>query len=139
MITTFICDNCKDTITHESAHTTGYGTNKEGEKICFDCCGKHDEQILRALKIGESIHLYFTKDGLTNWPGSFKLKPYFVSTGKHNIGRTRTDAWFYFNCNRYHGVNIGDNDCMKVTRVKGDPKEAKRVSTHYRIVRALSV
>jgi hypothetical protein len=116
---TFICDNCKQLRTNTSTFSTGYGRNAEGEKICFECCGLHDNQALRALKPGESMHLYFTKGELINWPGSFRIKPYAVTHGRHNIGRVRTDAWFKFNHHEYHGVQIGvNNEVMRVTRVK---------------------
>lgn len=119
MKTIFVCDNCKRTITHESTVSTGYATNKENEKICFACCGLHDEQEFRALKPGEKIYFYFDGEKLTNWPGTFKITPYHTRNGKHNIGRTRVDAWFKFNHNLYHGVQIGEwNQVMKVTRVK---------------------
>lgn len=115
---TFKCDNCKRTITNDSDFTTGYGTNREDEKICFECIGFHDKQKLRSLKPGEFMWLYFAKDRLINWPGSFELRPTYVRKGSHNIARERIDAWFKFNHHHYHGVNIGDNQCMKVTRLK---------------------
>lgn len=119
MKTVFTCDNCKRTITYESDTTTGYGRNKEGEKICFDCCGLHDNQAFRALKPGEAMHLYFSNGVLMNWPGSFKIKPYATSVGRHNIARRRLDAWFRFNRHEYHGVLIGDmTEVMRVTRLK---------------------
>lgn len=116
---TFTCDNCKKVITHTSELTTGYGTDREtGDKICFECCGLLDQQKIRSLKPGESLHFYFSKGRLINWPGTFELKPYAVTNGLHNIGRTRTDAWFKFNHNHYHGVQIGtNNECMKLTRL----------------------
>ena len=40
------------------------------------------------------------------------------SRSRHNIGRTRLDVWFKFRGHEYHGVNIGDNDIVRVKRIK---------------------
>lgn len=38
--------------------------------------------------------------------------------GRHNMARQRLDVWFYLDGKCYHGVNIGDNDIVRVKRNK---------------------
>ena len=37
---------------------------------------------------------------------------------RHNIGRTRIDVDFYIDNERWHGINIGDNDILRAKRCK---------------------
>ena len=39
--------------------------------------------------------------------------PSRVKAGRHNIARTRLDAWFRVDSRWYHGVNIGDNQILR--------------------------
>lgn len=90
---------------------TGYGLDDEGHRYCYLCCGVQDALHMQR---GERMCLYLTGSvvngyEITNWPGSLRLKPTRVSKGKHNIARTRYDAWFMFQGTWWHGVQYGEN------------------------------
>jgi len=88
--------------------------------VCYACCGRKDEQSMR--ETGRAV-LYLEKRGdawqVTNWPGSLVIHPFRITQGRHNIGRTRTDAWFSFEGQPWHGINIGDNQILRCKRLKG--------------------
>ena len=48
--TTFTCSQCGKTKTHQSEISTGFGTDKDGNKVCFDCCGWNDAKELDGLQ-----------------------------------------------------------------------------------------
>lgn len=107
MKTEFTCDRCKTTITHESDISTGYGVTPDGKKHCFMCCGEMDYQ---SLETDNRITLYLTETCIiTNWPGTLKIVPYRTKTGRHNIAGIRTDIWFKYKNNHWHGVTYGHN------------------------------
>lgn len=119
----FFCDACKHNKRHVSNLTTGYGTNSEGKKTCFECCGKQDEQALMSLPIGGKYILYLCKgvDGYTvaNWPATF-WRTATVRKGRHNIARTRYDVWFQVGDAKFHGVQYGEwTQICHVRRIKG--------------------
>lgn len=113
---------------------TGYGVDKDGNKVCFACCGEMDKKTLRetgtlrGYLIVPSKPLPYQRTGVedlhgaefTNWPGSFRVS--VDSYGKrsfNNFGAPRTDFWFFWEGRRYHGVNVGDNSqCATVKVVK---------------------
>jgi hypothetical protein len=108
----------------ESPHsdiTRGYGTDEQGKRHCYACCAAADRKYMQ--KTGR-IMLYLVKrdDGyhITNWPSSLDYKVTRVSHGRHNIGRTRTDAWFRDELgNSWHAVQIGDfSDLARCQRLK---------------------
>lgn len=37
---------------------------------------------------------------------------------RNNFGAQRLDIWFYLDGRRWHGVNLGDNDIVRVKRTK---------------------
>lgn len=55
---------------HPSPHsliTTGYGTDVNGKKICWECCHKRD---LESLKTDDKLFAYWSETNMvTNWPG----------------------------------------------------------------------
>ena len=90
------CEQCGSQIVNKSKHTTGYGTNDSGQKICYPCCGLNDLAYMR--EHGRTT-LYLTieengKGTISNWPGSIKWKKIYVKTGCHNIAGVRYDVWF---------------------------------------------
>lgn len=109
MVHTFFCTKCEKEKTHESDISTGYGTDKDGNKICFDCCGIDDANNLTNLKKGDKYILYWDGQNIINWPSSLKIKPYSVKKGKHNMARTRDDIYFKFNGFNFHAVQYGSN------------------------------
>jgi len=112
----FECSSCKKTIEHpEDSCSTGYGIDKNGNKICFACCGEQDKE--RMAKEGK-ITLYLTKKDsgqyqITNWPGSLAFTVAFSRKGRHNIGGTRTDVWFRGPDSAiWHGWSAGGNTTL---------------------------
>ena len=121
MLHKFTCSVCNEHKTHESSFSTGYGIDKLGNKVCFECCGKQDASELSSLPIGGKTILYLdTKNKcITNWPGTFKLNIGYIRTGKHNMAGKRYDVWFKYSGNVYHGTQYGDNtQICHIKRVK---------------------
>ena len=86
---------------------------------------------LTALKRHGCGLLYLFKDKTTDRfsVGTWAAKPgerisvsdcrqsrHSVPNSWHNT--QRTDVWFYYEGQRFWGVNIGDNDCVRVRKVK---------------------
>jgi hypothetical protein len=108
MKTEFKCSQCNIDNVYESDFTTGYATNKDGNKICFSCCGVNDKQSLIDLKPGQKYILYYDGENITNWPGTLKIKPFYKTKGKHNFCGIRTDVYFSIGGKSFHGVQMGD-------------------------------
>jgi hypothetical protein len=101
-------------------HPGAYGRDSGGRRWCYACCGLRD--VRRMTRTGRAV-LYLTKQNgahvVTNWPGSLKFPASYCKAGRHNMARTRTDAWFTGpNGTRWHGVNIGDNEILHCKRIK---------------------
>lgn len=86
---------------------------------------------LEMLKASGRGVLYLTKDDsgaykITQWSGSHicDVHPWRARTSWHNMADKdgRTDVWFNFDGSTWHGVNIGDNQILRVKRVKGGGK-----------------
>lgn len=110
MRTEFTCSVCKETKIHEEEHTTGYGLDKDNNKICFACCGIKDAEEMD--KTGKAT-LYLTKGSdsiwyVSNWPGTLKIRVQYQRKGHHNIAGNRYDVWFTFNDSTWHGVQYGE-------------------------------
>lgn len=107
----FICSVCGEHKTHESDFTSGYGIDKDGNKVCFECCGKNDAKELAELQPKQKTYLYLdTKQKtLSNWPGTFKIQLHYIKQGSHNIAGKRYDVWFDYAGKEFHGVQFGDN------------------------------
>ena len=110
----FICRQCNTLKTHEGGCSTGYGEDSQGNKICFECCGKQDRgEMLRTGRAtlylsGGTARFYGEK--ITNWPGSLEFKASLVKKGHHNIAGSRYDVWFHGPDNHlWHGVQYGEN------------------------------
>lgn len=99
-----------------------YGTDKNGQTVCFACCAEEDKRDMRA---NGKITLYLTgvvpkiRKGyvindawaISNWPGSLKFDPIKqrVKVSQTNWGLDRYDTWFVFEGMIWHGVNIGSS------------------------------
>ncbi len=107
----FTCNVCKLTKSHTSDSTTGYGVDKDNNKVCFQCCGDQDKKDM--IKHGNAM-LYMTKkDGkyiITNWLNTLKFEcPVYWANG-HNWGLTRHNVRFKGPDNKiWYGVTFGDN------------------------------
>lgn len=117
--TVFKCSQCRRIRQSTTPYTTGYGRDKRNRRICFECCGVNDRKDL--LTTGKGT-LYVTEDHgryiVTNWPGTLKVNAH-GRTGRHNMAGQRLDVWFQIEGQHFHGVNIGDNQILRVKRVKG--------------------
>ena len=122
MKTTFTCSKCNEQKTVNQDFTTGYGVDKDGNKVCYECCGKEDERYLidngklQGYLTGQPGNEYFA-----NWPGSFKIPVLYSRKSYHNFaGRNgRTDFWLKYKGNNYHGINIGkDNEIATIRKTK---------------------
>lgn len=112
-----LCFQCCECNQVKPVHTnggTGYGYPPKGEPnedkpVCYACCAEADK---RRLESDDRITLYLVKGTsweITNWPGTLRFSAY-VQTGRHNIARTRFDAWFTDHTGRkWHGVMYGNN------------------------------
>lgn len=131
LYTLFTCDQCGEHVEHKNDFTTGYGTDKEGKKICFACCGVNDRRDLLALPIGGKFWLYLSsklEDGkpeyyrehyVSNWPGTLSIKVPCPRKGRHNIARTRYDVWFKLEDAYFHGVQYGEwTQVCHIRRIK---------------------
>lgn len=110
------CADCGAHITREPGSIgTGYATlTDSGARICYTCCGKRDRAAM--IETGRAV-LYLTKSRegerapyvVTNWPGTLRFPVYGVRKGRHNIARTRTDAWFNGpDGQQWHAVQLGE-------------------------------
>lgn len=128
----FVCSVCgRELQEREDSMTTGYGVDGDGNKSCFDCCGKADIEYMK--ENGKTI-LYLSKrdDGwvVSNWPGTLKAHGVYVSKGRHNIAGTRYDTWFNGpDGHVWHGVRYGEwTEILHCKRTKEtfDPKHGVR-------------
>ena len=116
--------DCGHPESKHSGFTTGYGTDNEGRKHCYDCCAKQDREYMIATG---KISLYLTRDSnglwrVSNWPGSLVFKPWHVKEWKASafggyIGAAT--AWFvgpdgYV----WTAVRKGDMDLCRCKRTK---------------------
>lgn len=128
-----VCIICRQ-LTQPTEISTGYGTDKHGRKICFECCGRLDARTLE--KTGKLTGYlsykqvprnyrttgFFTVENgfFTNWPGTLKIPVYAVKKSFNNFGAPRYDFWFSWHGRNYHGVHVGDqSQIARVMRVKG--------------------
>ena len=104
---------------------------RKGESItrslahCYACCAEREKA--RMIDSGRAV-LYLTRETIAgghvrhfaaDWAGEIKFRVHTISKGRHNIARTRVDAWFIGPDNQpWHGVNIGDNDILRCRRVQ---------------------
>lgn len=118
----------------------GYIFKFEGHGV-FDPNGKIDEplsdldiinhntklaimEIEAAMKTGKAL-LYLYRDrtqsySVGTWDGTYKFPCLKGKTSWHNFAGKdgRRDCWFNINGQRWHGVNIGNNDIVHAKRIK---------------------
>jgi len=110
----FVCADCGEEKVHvnpSGCGGTGYATGPNGEKVCYDCCGKRDRADMRER--GRAV-LYLTvregKHVVSNWPGTLTLPVKAYRKGRHNIAGSRETVWFDGPDGRkWWGVCYGDN------------------------------
>jgi len=121
-----ICTKCKKKIVKPADSCgTGYGIDKDNNKVCYACCAENDKEQMR--QDGKTV-LYLSKSKdkvpvhqLTNWPGTLKISVNYMRTGRHNIAGVRYDVWFWFEGAHWHGIQYGDNTqlchCKRLKKV----------------------
>lgn len=104
------CSKCENNIVEHSSCGTGYGIDKDNNKVCYVCCAEQDKEHMRTTG---HIVLYLVKEerrlAVTNWPDSLSFVVSYYKTGRHNIAGVRYDVWFMFEGQQWHGVQYGDN------------------------------
>ena len=89
------CSKCKQEIVKpDDGFATGYGVDKDNNKICYPCCGELDKEYM--LKHGRIVLYLTVKDGqdtVCNWPNSLSF-PAVATQGNHNIAGTQAHAYF---------------------------------------------
>ena len=114
------CAKCGREIVADGV-AAGYGINAKSEKVCYECCGKEDAARLRDMAIGEETYLYLSKDRVTNFPNTLNIPVISKRIGRHNIAQIRTDVWFAYAGNMFHGVCYGyDSEILHVKRIKNN-------------------
>jgi len=132
---TFVCHGCGETKPILKDVVTGYGIDKDDNKVCFACCGKQDREHMEkglptCLYLSGSIAPgqedrtvgqtqlwnpgmqrteWVSKWILSNWPDTLKIYIPMVKVGRHNIARVRYDIWFRFAGHQWHGVMYGND------------------------------
>lgn len=91
------CSRCGDECKPSSPGDllSGYGSDREGRKFCYDCCAALD--VERMIADGRATLYLVNRDGkwaVVNFPGSLDFPTHGVHKGRHNIGGSRRDAWF---------------------------------------------
>lgn len=115
MKTTFVCSVCSQTIEHNALITTGYAITKDNKKVCYKCCAEREARELEKtgkgilyLSVIEKKSVRDTGMQLSNWPGTLTLPVLNVVRGRHNIAGSRTDVWFKFAGQPWHGIQYGE-------------------------------
>lgn len=121
-MTTLTTLDCGHPESPHSEITTGYGVTQDGRKICYSCCAEQDKQQMRQ---DGRITLYLVeRDGrhyVTNWPGSLEIPVKSFRKSHHNMAgkNGRTDVWFTFEGQNWHGYQIGQwNEICHCKRTK---------------------
>jgi len=114
-----ICFRCGALCVSDGS-AVGYGVDKDGNEICYGCCGVSDKEAM--IQDGR-ITLYFNGSEVTNWPGSLRFKVGSKRESRNNWGVKRTDVWFGGpDSFVWWGVNVGDSHQLvrcKRTKQKG--------------------
>jgi hypothetical protein len=122
---TFKCQSCHRELPVNKSGGTGYAI-RGGKKICYECAGKKEmKEISNKAPGGKHVFYLSKKDGkwiVSNWPGSYVYPVHSMKKGYHNIAGERVDVWFKdHNGHEWHGVQIGDNQILRATKLKKKP------------------
>lgn len=120
MDTTFHCTVCNLDKPTQKEGGTGYGQDKDGNKVCYACCAIQDRKEMD--ETGKFVgYLSKGKDEkweFTNWPGTLRF-PANIKKNNHNWHNTqRTDCWFVVDGFVWHGINLGDMQICRARRTK---------------------
>ena len=132
---TFVCHTCHEIKPILKEAVTGYGLDKDDNKVCYACCGKQDtEHMAKGLPIclylsgsiapgqedrtvgqtqlwnpGMQRTEWVRKWILSNWPGSLEIPIHIVKVGRHNIARVVYTVWFSYAGHKWIGRQYGNN------------------------------
>lgn len=128
------CARCAQTI-REPEHTartgcggTGYGTDGEGRKFCYPCCGLNDREDME--RTGRGV-LYLSmppnpnnqnrpdtsRAKVTNWPGTATFQVLACWPIRHNMARSAYVCRFIGPDGFvWSGRNIGDSQILRARR-----------------------
>lgn len=104
--------DCGHNPSKHGAFTTGYSTDLEGKRHCYDCCAKNGRESMVRDGHSRGLPLYWSGgDEVTDWPGHLRFKLYpWRRVSRHNWGLLRTDFWFNGPDGFvWHGFQIGEN------------------------------
>lgn len=116
--TTFICHQCKQQKPIQNTGGTGYATDNDENKICYDCCGINDAENLKFLKIGETATLYWDGGNIINWPGTLKIPVKSPGIWVTGFKRKTTHIEFIYAGQYYKALNTDNNQIARIRRVK---------------------
>lgn len=92
---------------------SGYGTDPEGNIVCYDCCAEIDKETMDEEGYFYLYLVYVVEKDcyyVCNWPGTLKYKVDSYKEGKHNITGHRLDFWFKdYKGKKWWGVIYGHN------------------------------
>lgn len=90
--------------------------NKLLADASWDAMLKHGRGVLYLTKGADGISWY-----ASDWPSIHKVPVRAMRKSFHNVAGNngRTDVWFHLDGSEWHGVNIGDNQILRVKRNKG--------------------
>lgn len=82
------------------------------------------QEMAHMKQTGQGVLYIFSTDGKPSHAGTWastpadRIKLTGWRKGNHNIAHHRLDVWFQLEGKTWHGVNIGDNDILRVKRCK---------------------
>jgi hypothetical protein len=114
----FRCHQCGGIFGRGDSLGTGYAVDREDNLTCYACCAVNDARELREAAPGTRIVHYYNGAEVINWPGTLRIKPYAVKHSRNNWNAPRVDVWFRFEGKHFHGVQLGDNEILRVRVLK---------------------
>lgn len=118
--TTFTCSVCHLNLALQTSGGTGYAISSEGKKVCYKCVGERDANELKNAKPGDRFTHYISNGRVINWPGTLDIPVMFSRKSFHNMAgkNGRMDVWFNYEGKHFWGVNVGDNDLLRIKAIK---------------------
>jgi hypothetical protein len=118
--------DCGHAPSEHSPFTNGYGTDKDGKRLCYDCCAELERKSM--MDTGKAV-LYLVgckRDDITwkvtDWPGKLEFQVVWANHSKAAAFGgyiDRTDFWFRGPDGFiWHGVSKGDMDLARCRRTK---------------------
>lgn len=105
----FTCIDCGETKPINKEGGTGYATDKDGNKICYNCCGKRDTFELLQLKPKAKMCLYWNGKEVINWPGTLRIPVKSHDVWVTGYKRKTTHVQFQLGGKKFKGLLYGDN------------------------------